>query len=127
MIIINEAVISKVCYYLFYFFFHFVWMCKRYVGSTQHGLMKELKKTNDALKEFNNVNKKALDQFVNFSDQREELIRRKEELDSGEEAIKALIEVEKLTCFVLPISPHIILYVLSLFYLFIIFIFFYVC
>ena len=35
------------------------------------------------LKKFSHVNKKALDQFVNFSDQKEKLIKRKEELDSA--------------------------------------------
>jgi len=37
------------------------------------------------------VNKKALDQYVNFSEQREELLQRKAELDDASAAIEALI------------------------------------
>ena len=37
------------------------------------------------LKRYSHVNKKALDQFVNFSDQKEKLIKRKEELDRAHE------------------------------------------
>lgn len=36
------------------------------------------------------VNKKALDQFMSFSDQKERLVKRKEELDRGDEKIKEL-------------------------------------
>lgn len=39
------------------------------------------------------VNKKALDQFMSFSDQKEKLVRRKEELDRGDEKIKELMSV----------------------------------
>jgi len=37
------------------------------------------------------VNKKALDQYVNFSEQREELLQRKAELDDASAAIEGLI------------------------------------
>jgi structural maintenance of chromosome 3 (chondroitin sulfate proteoglycan 6) len=37
------------------------------------------------------VNKKALDQYINFSEQREELLMRKAELDEGAKAIEGLI------------------------------------
>lgn len=46
-------------------------------------LFKELEKTNNHLKKFSHVNKKALDQFMSFSDQKEKLQKRKEELDRG--------------------------------------------
>ena len=44
-------------------------------------LFKKLEHCNGELKKYSHVNKKALDQFVNFSDQKEKLIKRKEELD----------------------------------------------
>lgn len=46
-------------------------------------LFKELEKTNNQLKKFSHVNKKALDQFMSFSDQKQKLQKRKEELDRG--------------------------------------------
>jgi len=42
---------------------------------------------------FSHVNKKALDQFMSFSDQKERLVKRKEELDRGDEKIKELMSV----------------------------------
>ena len=45
------------------------------------------------LKKYAHVNKKALDQFVSFSDQRKSMVQRKEELDQGAKAIEDLIEV----------------------------------
>ncbi|KAJ8938154.1 hypothetical protein NQ318_011919 [Aromia moschata] len=56
-------------------------------------LFKELEKTNNQLKKFSHVNKKALDQFMSFSDQKEKLQKRKEELDRGDEKIKELISM----------------------------------
>lgn len=44
-----------------------------------------LHKCNEQLKKFSHVNKKALDQYVNFTEQREELHKRQAELDSGDE------------------------------------------
>jgi len=55
-------------------------------------LMDLLKKCNEKLKKFSHVNKKALDQYLNFTQQREELVRRKQELDDGGEAIQDLIK-----------------------------------
>lgn len=46
-------------------------------------LFKELEKANSHLKKYSHVNKKALDQFMSFSDQKEKLMKRKEELDRG--------------------------------------------
>lgn len=42
---------------------------------------------------YSHVNKKALDQFMSFSDQKEKLVKRKEELDRGDEKIKELMYV----------------------------------
>ncbi|KAM3958456.1 LOW QUALITY PROTEIN: structural maintenance of chromosomes 3 [Aphomia sociella] len=55
-------------------------------------LFKELEKANQHLKKYNHVNKKALDQFISFSEQKEKLYKRKEELDIGGEKIRELIE-----------------------------------
>jgi len=55
-------------------------------------LMDQLAKCNEKLKKFSHVNKKALDQYVNFTQQREELMRRKTELDEGGQAIHDLIK-----------------------------------
>ncbi|KAL5994618.1 hypothetical protein ACLOJK_024671 [Asimina triloba] len=56
-------------------------------------LQKMLQKCNDQLKQFSHVNKKALDQYINFTEQREELQKRQAELDAGYEKIKELISV----------------------------------
>nr|KAG5687962.1 hypothetical protein BaRGS_023086 [Batillaria attramentaria] len=50
-------------------------------------LFKKLEQCNTELKRYSHVNKKALDQFVNVSDQKEKLIKRKEELDRAHESI----------------------------------------
>jgi structural maintenance of chromosome 3 (chondroitin sulfate proteoglycan 6) len=54
--------------------------------------MRELEKTNKKLKSFSHVNKKAFDQFVNFNEQRETLLKRKEEVDKGARKVKELID-----------------------------------
>jgi hypothetical protein len=56
-------------------------------------LLRKLHVTNDKLKKYGNVNKKALDQYVNFTSQRDTLIQRKEQLDKSEAGITDLIEV----------------------------------
>lgn len=55
-------------------------------------LMKKLNAANEHLKKFSHVNKKALDQYVSFSDQRETILERKEEIDTAQTAIKELID-----------------------------------
>ncbi|KAL8144070.1 hypothetical protein V2J09_017102 [Rumex salicifolius] len=56
-------------------------------------LQKALHRCNEQLQQFSHVNKKALDQYVNFTEQREELQNRQAELDAGDEKIKELIDV----------------------------------
>ncbi|KAA8543963.1 hypothetical protein F0562_021860 [Nyssa sinensis] len=56
-------------------------------------LYKMLHKCNEQLQHFSHVNKKALDQYVNFTEQREELQKRQAELDAGDEKIRELISV----------------------------------
>lgn len=55
-------------------------------------LFKELEKANQHLKKYNHVNKKALDQFLSFSEQKEKLNRRKEELDVADSKIRELMQ-----------------------------------
>ncbi|KAK5649967.1 hypothetical protein RI129_000996 [Pyrocoelia pectoralis] len=63
----------------------------QFVRYSSRALFKELEKTNNQLKKYSHVNKKALDQFMSFSDQKEKLQKRKEELDRGDEKIKELL------------------------------------
>lgn len=44
-----------------------------------------LHRCNEQLQQFSHVNKKALDQYINFTEQREELQQRQAELDAGDE------------------------------------------
>ncbi|NDD93271.1 hypothetical protein EBZ37_14470, partial [bacterium] len=55
-------------------------------------LMSKLKTVNEDLKKFSAVNKKALDQYVSFNEQRETLVARKDETDKEKDAISKLIE-----------------------------------
>nr|VZI44501.1 unnamed protein product [Spirometra erinaceieuropaei] len=50
-------------------------------------LFKLLDKANRELKRYSHVNKKALDQFVSHSEEKEKLLKRKEELDKAHQAI----------------------------------------
>ncbi|XP_042230699.1 structural maintenance of chromosomes protein 3-like isoform X2 [Homarus americanus] len=56
-------------------------------------LFKKLEGSNMELKKYSHVNKKALDQFISFSEQKEKLVMRKEELDRGYDKIKELMNV----------------------------------
>jgi structural maintenance of chromosome 3 (chondroitin sulfate proteoglycan 6) len=56
-------------------------------------LHKILHKCNEELKKYSHVNKKALDQYVNFTEQREELQKRQAELDSGDEVWPVLVNL----------------------------------
>jgi structural maintenance of chromosome 3 (chondroitin sulfate proteoglycan 6) len=46
-------------------------------------LLHELHETSEALKAYGHVNKKARDQYVSFTEQRDQLIARREELTRG--------------------------------------------
>merc|ERR1712096_357631 len=64
---------------------------EKYQGYSHKTLMKELEKCNKELKKYSHVNKKALDQYVSFNEQKEKLLARKEEIDRGKEAISNLM------------------------------------
>lgn len=51
-----------------------------------------MEKANQHLKKYNHVNKKALDQFLSFSEQKEKLYKRKEELDVADQKIRELMQ-----------------------------------
>ncbi|CAK7329230.1 unnamed protein product [Dovyalis caffra] len=67
--------------------------CTRYKRRSVKELHKMLHRCNEQLQQFSHVNKKALDQYVNFTEQREELQKRQAELDAGDEKIRELISV----------------------------------
>jgi structural maintenance of chromosome 3 (chondroitin sulfate proteoglycan 6) len=65
---------------------------EKFSGKSISDLMKSLENVNKKLKKYSHVNKKAYDQYVNFSEQRESLLKRKEELDQGATKVKELVE-----------------------------------
>ena len=56
-------------------------------------LVKKLHNVNEGLKKFAHVNKKAFEQYNNFTKQRDQLIQRREDLDKSAESIEELVEV----------------------------------
>ncbi|KUF94213.1 RNA polymerase II subunit A C-terminal domain phosphatase [Phytophthora nicotianae] len=56
-------------------------------------VIKQFKHRNEKLKKYNYVNKKALDQFMSFNEQRTTLLERKQEIDDAYNSIKDLIDV----------------------------------
>ena len=65
----------------------------KYKNMSQKQLFKQLEKANTELKKYSHVNKKALDQFISFSEEKEKLMGRKEELDRGHKKIQDLMDV----------------------------------
>ncbi|KAK4156724.1 RecF/RecN/SMC [Chaetomidium leptoderma] len=51
-----------------------------------------LRKVNEALKKYKHINKKAFDQYNSFTTQRDQLLKRRKELDTSQKSIEALIE-----------------------------------
>ena len=54
-------------------------------------VLKKLKEVNENLKKYASVNRKALDQYVSFNEQRENLVSRKDELTRDTTAIEQLV------------------------------------
>uniref|UniRef100_A0A8C4R5I3 Structural maintenance of chromosomes 3 n=1 Tax=Eptatretus burgeri TaxID=7764 RepID=A0A8C4R5I3_EPTBU len=69
---------------------------EKYQNLSLKQLFKKLEHCNQELKKYGHVNKKALDQFVNFSEQKEKLMKRQEELDRGYKSIMELMNVLEL-------------------------------
>lgn len=55
-------------------------------------IMKKLHKVKESLSKFAHVNKKAFEQYNNFTKQRDDLLKRREELDASAESIQELIQ-----------------------------------
>ncbi|KAJ4768644.1 Structural maintenance of chromosomes protein [Rhynchospora pubera] len=62
-----------------------------YKRKNKKQLTQMLYKCNEDLKKFSHVNQKALDQYVSFMEQRDQLQQRRAELDSGDDKIRELI------------------------------------
>lgn len=56
-------------------------------------ILSELQEVNDNLKSYSHVNKKALEQYINFSKQRDSLVGRRKELDQAKSSIEELMLV----------------------------------
>ena len=65
---------------------------RNYKNQNISALEKSLERVGKKLKKYSHVNKKAFDQYVNFSEKRESLMERKDELDRGAEKVKELVE-----------------------------------
>jgi len=65
---------------------------ERYRGESAASLRKLLDKTNKQLSKLGNVNKKALDQYQQFTEQREELEKRRTEINKAYDSITQLID-----------------------------------
>ncbi|KAF7011032.1 hypothetical protein CFC21_025387 [Triticum aestivum] len=66
---------------------------EKYKGKDKNLLQKLLHDRNEQLKQFSHVNQMALDQYVNFNEQRDQLRRRRDELALGDEKIRDLISL----------------------------------
>lgn len=65
---------------------------EKFANKSISELMKTLDHVNKKLKSYSHVNKKAFDQYVNFNEQREQLLKRKDELDEGASKVEELID-----------------------------------
>ena len=63
-----------------------------YASASSKTLLAEIETCHHAISKLGHVNKKALDQYSNFSDQRDKLLERQEELDAAELSIRELID-----------------------------------
>ncbi|KAK9248567.1 RecF/RecN/SMC [Lipomyces tetrasporus] len=65
----------------------------RYKQLKSESVLKRLHKLTEDLKKFSHINKKAFEQYTNFTKQREALLARREELDKSQASIEELIQV----------------------------------
>jgi structural maintenance of chromosome 3 (chondroitin sulfate proteoglycan 6) len=65
----------------------------KYKNTNSDVIVKRLHKANEALKKYTSVNKKAFEQYNNFTKQRQTLEERRAELDASRKSIEELIEV----------------------------------
>ncbi|EEP81490.1 chromosome segregation protein sudA [Uncinocarpus reesii 1704] len=65
----------------------------KFKNTDSNAVVKRLHKVNEALKKYSHVNKKAFEQYNNFTKQRETLMGRREELDASHKSIDELITI----------------------------------
>lgn len=66
---------------------------EKYDKTKSDAIVKRLHKVNEALKKYAHVNKKAFEQYNNFTNQRDTLTKRRAELDNSQASIEELIQV----------------------------------
>ena len=66
---------------------------EKYEKAKSEQVVKRLHKVNEALKKYGHVNKKAFEQYTNFTNQRDTLEKRREELDTSQASIEELVQV----------------------------------
>lgn len=66
---------------------------EKYDKTKSEAIVKRLHKVNEALKKYAHVNKKAFEQYNNFTNQRDTLTKRRAELDNSQASIEELIQV----------------------------------
>ena len=66
---------------------------EKYEKTKSDAIVKRLHKVNEALKKYGHVNKKAFEQYNNFTNQRDTLEKRRAELTEGQASIEELIQV----------------------------------
>ncbi|EGR52736.1 uncharacterized protein TRIREDRAFT_54541 [Trichoderma reesei QM6a] len=64
----------------------------KYENMQANTIASKLKKVNEALKKYKHVNKKAFEQYNNFTTQQEQLMKRRKELDDSQGSIEELVE-----------------------------------
>ncbi|KAL3424950.1 RecF/RecN/SMC N terminal domain-containing protein [Phlyctema vagabunda] len=66
---------------------------EKFANADSKVITSRLKKVNEALKKYKHVNKKAFEQYSNFTTQRDNLTKRRKELDDSQSSIQELVEV----------------------------------
>ncbi|KZT22156.1 RecF/RecN/SMC protein [Neolentinus lepideus HHB14362 ss-1] len=66
---------------------------EKYTKEKLDRLVKKLHAVNQGLKKFAHVNKKAFEQYSNFTKQRDQLLQRREDLEKSAESIQDLVQV----------------------------------
>lgn len=64
----------------------------KYENMDANVITSKLKKVNEALKKYKHVNKKAFEQYNSFTNQQDQLMKRREELDASQGSIEELVE-----------------------------------
>jgi structural maintenance of chromosome 3 (chondroitin sulfate proteoglycan 6) len=65
---------------------------ERFSNADSKQITSRLKKVNESLKKYKHVNKKAFEQYNNFTSQRDSLTKRRKELDDSQTLIQGLVE-----------------------------------